>query len=140
MSVIIRAMTIADYPAAHALWSACEGIGLSDADARPAVEGFLARNPGLSFVAVEGEELVGTALCGHDGRRGYLYHLAVRPDRRREGLGRRLADHCLDGLRAAGIGKCHLFVFRSNRAAAAFWERIGWAERQDLMILSRPLP
>ena len=135
----IRAMTIADYDDALALWQAIEGLGLSAADSREAITRYLARNPGLSFVAhADTGELVGAVLCGHDGRRGYLHHLAVRPDCRGHGLGRDLAGHCLAALRAEGIDKCHLFVKRSNTAGQAFWQQTGWTER-SLVLMSKDI-
>lgn len=144
MTPTIREMTIEDYPRVHVLWKASEGIGLSEADERPAIESYLRRNPGMSFVAAEhageAEEIVAAVLCGHDGRRGFIHHLAVRSDRRRLGLGRLLAQRCIDALQGAGIGKCHLFVFRRNRAAIEFWAETGWAERGDLVIMSRSVP
>ena len=142
MNPTIREMTAADHPAAYALWKACEGVGLSESDERPAIESFLERNPGLSFVAFHDDELVGTILGGHDGRRGFIYHLAVRANYRKQGIGGRLVDLSLAALRSAGIIKCHLFVFRSNTKAADFWAGSGWMERSDLFLFSRnpPLP
>ena len=129
-------MTIDDYDAVLALWKASEGIGLSAADERPAIARYLERNPGMSFVACQEGRIVGAVLCGHDGRRGYMHHLAVAPPCRRQGLGRQLVERCLVALAATGIDKCHLFVFGGNSAGVAFWKRIGWTERTDLAILS----
>ncbi len=134
-----RAMTIDDHPAASALWRATPGVGLSSADTREAVQAFLARNPGLSFVAEEGGALVGTALAGSDGRRGYLYHVAVQPDFRGRGVGARLVELCLDALRAQGIAKCHLFVMADNAPGIAFWKAVGWQPRGDLVVMSKSL-
>ena len=138
-AMTIQAMTIADYEEALALWQATEGLGLSAADSREAIARYLARNPGLSFVArSEAGELVGAVLCGHDGRRGYLHHLAVRPDCRGQGLGRELCARCLAALRAEGIDKCHLFVRRANVAGQSFYQRSGWTER-NLIVMSRDI-
>jgi len=137
MSITIRTMTLEDYDAAIALWSGCEGMGLSGADERDNIAMFLARNPGLSFVAYDEEQLVGTVLCGHDGRRGYIYHAAVRPSHRRHGLGQALVARSIAGLRACGIQKSHLMVYVDNKSAQAFWERIGWTLRVDLVLMSR---
>ena len=115
-----------------------EGIGLSEADSYEGIARFLQRNPGLSFVAVQGQELVATILCGHDGRRGLIHHLTVRQDHRLSGLGRSLVRKCLDGLRGQGIGKCHLFVYRRNAEAKAFWVRTGAEERESLSLFSLP--
>jgi ribosomal protein S18 acetylase RimI-like enzyme len=136
MKVEIRPFRLADHPAAVRLWQATEGIGLSDADSLQGITLFLECNPDLSFVGVSGGELVATILCGHDGRRGFIYHLAVEPGHRHRGLGRELVERCLTALRAAGIDKCHLHVFRENVAGLAFWRRIGAEERTSLVTLS----
>lgn len=119
----------ADIAAARALWEATPGIGLSAADEPAALAAYLARNPGLSRLAREGGTLLGTLLCGHDGRRGLFHHLAVAPAARGRGIGRALARAGIDGLRAAGIGKCYLTVLRTNPEGEAFWRRIGAEER-----------
>lgn len=136
----LAAMTIADYEDAIALWQGCDGIGLSAADSREAIARYLARNPGMSFVAREADgRLVGAVLCGHDGRRGYLHHLAVAPGSRKHGLGRALVERCMDALLREGIDRCHLFVFRDNTPGQAFWLSTGWNERKTLVILSRDI-
>jgi ribosomal protein S18 acetylase RimI-like enzyme len=135
--MVIRALEPRHHPAALALWRASEGVGLGTSDSRERFERFLARNPGTSFGAFRGAELVGTALCGHDGRRGYLHHLAVAPAHRGKGLGRDLVARCLDALAHEGIEKCHLFVFGGNADGLAFWARAGWTERTELRMWSR---
>jgi len=137
MAIAIFEFAIAVYDEVLALWRACEGVGLSDADSRENIGRYLARNPGMSFIARDGEKIVGAVLCGHDGRRGYIHHLAVRPDYRRRGVGRALAQKCLDAVRAERIGKCHLFVLNNNAAGARFWKRAGWTPRADIRIMSR---
>ena len=137
MPVNIRSMTIEDYPAAYALWEKAEGVGLSTADQPQAIASYLARNPGISQAAFDGEKLVGIMLCGHDGRRGYIHHLVVADSHRRQGLGRRLVEEGLAALARAGIQKCHIFVFTQNQNAIDFWDEIGWERRQDLMLMSR---
>jgi putative acetyltransferase len=133
-------MTIDDYDAVLELWRSSDGIGLSGSDSRDGIRRYLDRNPGMSLVAVEGTDLVGAILAGHDGRRGYIHHLAVRRDRRGAGLGRRLASGALDRLRAARIEKCHLFVFARNDEARAFWRLSGWSEREDICMMSMAIP
>jgi ribosomal protein S18 acetylase RimI-like enzyme len=136
----IEEMTAADYDEAIALWRKTEGIGLSDADSREGLEPYLKRNPGLSFVARDdADDLVGTALCGHDGRRGYLHHVAVAESRRGQGLGSKLVDLCLERLQALGIRKCHLFVFADNHPARDFWKRRGWTKPEHVVIMSKAL-
>ena len=134
-----RPMTPADIEPALALWRATEGMGLTDVDVPDRLAACLQRNSGLSVVAEDGGRLVGTALCGHDGRRGYLYHVAVTKACRGQGLGQALVQACLDGLAAAGISKCHLFVFAANETGLAFWNHIGWTRRGDVAVFSRNL-
>jgi ribosomal protein S18 acetylase RimI-like enzyme len=139
-TITLREMEVDDYEDAFALWQVTEGIGLSEADSREAIARYLARNPGLSFVArAEDGTLAGAVLCGHDGRRGYLHHLAVRTGCRGQGLGRVLVDHCLAALQAEGIDKCHLFVKRNNPSGLEFWKKIGWSER-SLILMSKDVP
>ncbi|MCO6453300.1 MAG: GNAT family N-acetyltransferase [Caldilineales bacterium] len=133
------AFDIGHYDQALALWQACEGIGLSVADERERIATYLLRNPGLSLVALAGDAVVGAALCGHDGRRGFIHHLAVSQAYRGRGIGRRLAESCLAGLREHGIDKCHLFVVSGNEAAIDFWRASGWFERIDLTLMSKNL-
>lgn len=137
MSILYREMTIEDYEQVYSLWEGSAGIGLSDADSRENIAQYLAHNPGMSFVAYEGETLVGAVLCGHDGRRGYLYHLAVRESHQRNGLGGDLVKHCISVLAAQNIQKCHIFVFKDNDEGIQFWEKVGWELRVDLVINSK---
>lgn len=137
----IREFSSADTPQADDLWKQTPGVGVGSSDSVQAIETFLLRNPGLSFVAMDAADAcVGTLLSGHDGRRGYLYHLAVHPDFRRRGIGRALVERALDGLKQAGISKVHLFVFADNELGKAFWRNQGWLERDDLQIMSQSLP
>ena len=139
MTLEITSMTGADYEDALALWQTSEGIGLTPADSRAGIQLFLERNPGLSLVAREGGRLVGTVLCGHDGRRGYLYHLAVAAAHRSRGLGRSLVEAALARLAACGIRKCHIFVYAHNTGGESFWRQTGWVERTELKIMSRDI-
>jgi len=133
----IRSMTLSDYDAVLALWQASPGVGLSDADSPQAIARFLERNPGLCFVAEVEGALAGAVLCGHDSRRGYLYHLAVHPQFQRRGIGQALVEVCLEGLRQLDIHKCHIFVYGDNEPGLAFWRAGGWVQRFELVILSQ---
>lgn len=139
MYIELREMTIADYEPVYALWKSIEGIGLSDADSKEGIKSFLVRNAGLSYIALDQDRIVGAALCGHDGRRGYIHHLAVHPDHRGQGIGKSLVNRCLFALLKIGISKCHLFVFGDNQGAIEFWKKVGWTQRVELMMMSQYL-
>ena len=138
MTVEIHAFNSRHFNEARNLWEFTEGVGLSEADSQRSIDAFLQRNPGLSFVAVEGEKLVGTILVGHDGRRGLIHHLAVAPACRRRGIGARLVRDGLAALKDAGIQKCHLLVFSNNSRARSFWQALGAEHREALIIYSLP--
>lgn len=121
-----RPLTAGDLPAARLLWSQAEGVELSEGDELNELVGYLARNPDLSFAAFAGPRLVGAVLGGHDGRRGYLYHLAVAPDQRGGGIGRELVERSLAGIRAHGIRRALILVAEGNDGGARFWSRVGW--------------
>jgi putative acetyltransferase len=136
--VAIRDFTVSDCDAVLALWKASEGVGLNDCDTSEGITRYLARNPGLSLVAVEASGgIVGAVLCGHDGRRGYLHHLAVAASHRRGGVGTRLVDTCLQRLNVLGVMKCNIFLYADNAAGRAFWKKIGWSIRPDLVMVQR---
>jgi ribosomal protein S18 acetylase RimI-like enzyme len=123
-----REFSISDYDAALQVWQRVEGLEIAEGDDREGVAQFLARNPGLSRVAVDGSAIVGVALCGHDGRRGHIYHLAVGPAYQGRRLGKRLLDECLDGLRMAGVQRVIILVADDNKRGAEFWKHHGWEE------------
>ena len=137
----IRPMDISYYDQLRALWLATPGMGLNNLDdSREGIAKYLARNPHTSFVATEnGFDLTGAILCGHDGRRGYIYHTCVRADRQGEGVGRALVEATLDALQAEGIHKAALVVFDRNAQGNAFWERMGFTTREDLVYRNRTL-
>jgi N-acetylglutamate synthase len=135
----ISPFMIEDYDEVFSLWRQCEGIGLSDSDSRENIQLYLKRNPGLSFGARGEGRIIGAVLAGHDGRRGYIHHLAVHPDRRRQGVGKKLVDRSLSALKEGGILKCHLFIFNTNTEGLAFWKSTGWELREDISVVSRNL-
>lgn len=128
----IRMMTLDDYDAVIALMNMTPGISIRDADSREATARYLARNPGMSFVAQTDSGLCACVMCGHDGRRGYLQHLLVLPDYRGQDIANRLVQRCLSALETLGIEKCHLDVLKTNHPAAEFWQHQGWKLRTDI--------
>ena len=139
MNTEIVPFGIESYDDVLALWQQCKGVGLSCADSRENVQTYLDRNPGMSFVAMADGKVVGAILAGHDGRRGYMYHLAVHPDRRRQRIGRRLVARCLAVLADSGIQKCHVFIYTDNTDGVMFWKSLGWASRSDIGVISRSI-
>jgi ribosomal protein S18 acetylase RimI-like enzyme len=131
-------MTAGDWDAVTALWRASPGIELNESDTRDAIAAFLERNPELSAVALASAEVVGAVLAGHDGRRGYLHHLAVTPSHRSRGIARALLDRALDRLAALGIVKCNVFILEDNVDGASFWRHAGFGPR-DFRVFQRTL-
>jgi putative acetyltransferase len=132
---IVRPFRVEDYDAVVALWRRTEGVGLNESDTRRAIAAYLRHNPRLSFVAEKDGRIIGAVLCGHDGRRGYLHHLAVSKRHRKCGIGRRLVGVCLAKLRKAGIQKCNIFIFANNAAGMKFWTHTGWNLRTELRLM-----
>ena len=126
-------MTIEDYEGVYALWKKIKGFGIrSIDDSKEGVARFLKRNPTTSVVAEKDGRIVGSILCGHDGRRGCLYHVCVDEDYRRHGIGKRMVVFAMKALKEEKINKVSLIAFTENDIGNAFWNTIGWTERLDL--------
>ena len=126
-------MQIEDYDQVYALWMTIHGFSIRTIDdSREGVERFLKRNPGISVVAEMDGRGVGAILCGHDGRRGCLYHVCVHEAYRMHGIGRAMVVHCMNALQQEGINKVSLIAFTKNDIGNAFWKQIGWTKREDL--------
>ncbi|MHA0858076.1 GNAT family N-acetyltransferase [Paenibacillus sp. CMAA1364] len=135
--VQIREMNMNDYWEVFDLWSNTDGMGLSEADSEESIESFLTRNDGHSYVCIDGEKIIGTVLCGHDGRRGFLYHVAVLKEYRKSGIGKGLVESVLHSLKKAGIMKCHLMVYENNVMGNQYWNNSEWKRRNDILIYSK---
>ena len=131
-----RELVVSEHAALMALWRRCPGISLRDADSAESMQTYLLRNPGLSFIAEDGGTLVGSLMAGHDGRRGYIQHLAVDEAYRRRGIAGRLLELCLDALAGEGIVKSHVHVVADNRDGIDFWSRRGWIHRAEIEMYS----
>ena len=129
----IRKMTIQDYEKVYELWMSCKNMGFNDIDdSKEGIARFLERNPNTSFVALENENLVGIILGGHDGRRGYIYHLSVNENYRKNGIGSSLVKICLEAFKQEKISKVALLVFKYNEVGNSFWEKQGFVLREDI--------
>ena len=120
-------------------WRNIPGVGLNGADTPEGLSAYLRRNPGLSLVVRHEGRIIGAVLCGHDGRRGYLHHLAIADEHRGQGIGKALVERCLSQLGSLGLQKCSIFVYADNDEGSQFWRRNGWLDRNDLKIMQRPL-
>ena len=138
--VFIRPMRPEDYDAVYALWMSSPNMGFNNLDdSREGIERFLRRNPDTCLVALTGDGLAGVILAGQDGRRAYIYHMAVAEACRRQGVGTALLARCLDAIKKEGIHKVALLVFKYNKAGNAFWERQGFTVREDVAYRNREL-
>lgn len=134
----IRFMTINDYEKVYELWSNTSGMGMRSLDdSKEGISKFLLRNPTSNFVAIVNNEIVGVILCGHDGRRGYIYHTAVKTSHRCTGIGKALLEAAYKALEQEGITKMGLVVFKTNDLGNSFWKSKGWQERKDLNYYSK---
>lgn len=130
---MIRAMTLDDYEKVYELWMKIKGFAIrSIDDSREGVERFLNRNPGISVVAEEDGKIIGAILCGHDGRRGCMYHVCVDPEYRLKGIGKSMVVFAMEALKKEKINKVSLIAFTKNDIGNAFWKEIGWTKREDL--------
>lgn len=130
----IRPMSIEDYNEVYKLWTNTDGMGMRSLDDSPeGIDRFLRRNPSTCFIAQEGEDVIGVIFCGHDGRRGFIYHTAVKTDYRGRGIGRALVNAALEALKKEKINKVALVVFTSNNLGNRFWQSLGFDKRDDLV-------
>ncbi len=140
LDYMIREMTEEDYDQIYDLWMSIHGFGIrSIDDSREGVSRFLKRNPTTSVVAVVSTEIVGAILCGHDGRRGCLYHVCVREDYRKHGIGKAMVVACMRALQKERINKVSIIAFKSNSVGNEFWKDAGWTFREDLNYYDFPL-
>ena len=134
-----RDFTIDDYDAAIELWKKVEGLDIAEGDDRDTIRRFLDQNRGLSRVATVGSTMIGAVLCGHDGRRGYIYHLAVAQDHQNRGVGKRLTDECLQRLKRLGLERVNILVAKDNPRGREFWRRCGWEDLDSAAAMGRDI-
>ena len=129
--ILISEFANDDYPVVHVLWQRA-GLWMRPSDGPEATALKLERDPGLFLVARDGDgAIVGTVMGGWDGRRAYVYHLAVLPERLRAGIGSRLMDELEERLRRLGAVKAKLQILTDNEASRAFFERRGYLYETD---------
>lgn len=136
-SLYLQPMNIKDYAEIYKMWNSIPGIELSEADSEESIARYLERNPNLSYVYCKDNKIIGTILCGHDGRRGFIHHTCVLPEYQGQSIGRILVKKALEELKNNKIDQCHIFVFHDNEAGHDFWNRMGWVKRTELSICSK---
>ena len=129
MKYKIIEMKLDKYDELIGFWKSCDGLWVSDDDSYENLKIFLKRNPKSNFVVMHENRIIATIKCSHDGRRGYLHHLGVKEDFRKQGIARELVNECIKVLRKKGINKCRVFVLDSNPEAIKFWRHIGFEEQ-----------
>lgn len=130
--IVIRTMLVSDYDQVARLWTSISGFAIRSLDdSREGISRFLQRNPSTSVVAEKDGEIVGTILCGHDGRQACFYHVCVKKEYRMQGIGTRMAQAATQALAAEKINKAYLIAFKKNEAGNAFWKSVGWDFRDD---------
>jgi putative acetyltransferase len=138
--VRVREFVAGDIRSALELWATTEGIGLNESDTPEALERFLQRNVGFSAIAALGDgTVIGAVLCGHDGRRGTIHHLAVAKSHRGRGVAKHLLQHCVERLEEAQIPRCNLFLYGDNLDGLNFWQHNGWGVVATWQTLQRRL-
>ena len=131
--ITIVPMRPEDYDDVRALWMTISGFGIRVIDdSREDIERFILRNPTTSVVAKDGNRIVGSILCGSDGRQGALYHVCVAKEYRRRGIGTQMVGFCMHQLRYMGVNKVALIAFTTNEAGNAFWNQIGWTKKTNV--------
>lgn len=129
-------MDLSDYGKVISLWQESEGVKLRDTDSIEGIQKYLERNPSLSFIAENEGNILGTIMSGHDGKRGYIQHLAVDPNNRKSGIARHLLSYCLKALEKEGIVKSYVHVLSDNELAKKYWQNRGWVKRTDIEVFS----
>lgn len=136
----IKNMDIKYYDFLIKFWEKIPGIGIGKGDEKENIEKFILKNQDLNFVAInENDDIIASVMCGTDGRRGYIYHLAVDEMYRKKGIGTELVNKVLENLKKITIDKCHIFVFCINDDGIKFWEKIKWKKREDIFVFSKDI-
>lgn len=137
---MIRKMVLSDYESVFELWANTPNMGLRSLDdSKDGIEAFLKRNPETCFIALDGETVTGVILCGHDGRRGYIYHTVVRPNYRNQGIATALINATVAALQKEGITRVCLNVMESNKTGKKFWVNRGWEKKDFLGFYSKSI-
>lgn len=133
LSIDLRLIQDHDYPKLIQLWKSAGCIEVRQTETPAMLVNFLKRNSGCNYAAYAENQLVGAVLAGHDGWRGYLYHMAIHPDYRQQGLGTKIVNAAVEAIQRSGITHIHCLVKRDNIIAQQFWEKCGFDARDELL-------
>ena len=135
MDFKIRTMEETDYEKVYELWTTIHGFAMRSLDdSKEGVTRVLKRNQGLSVLAEADGKVVGSILVGHDGRRACFYHVCVKEEYRKHGIGKAMATEAMMRLKAEGINKVQLVAFKDNDLGNGFWQAEQWIMRDDLNV------
>ena len=133
-------MLFSDYVNVYKLWLNTPGMGLNSIDdSEPGIKKYLHRNPDTCFVAEKESEIIGVILSGHDGRRGLIYHMAVKASEQEQGVGTTLLNYATEALRKEGITKIYIMVFKNNEPGNAFWEKRGFTVPEEILYRAKEI-
>ena len=135
-SCVVELANAADIKPMLYFWRSIPGLGVGLGDTESSLKAFLVRNPTTCLLLRVNGCLMGTVLGGFDGRRGYIYHLAVHPDYQGRGYGKMLLSRVSGQLKDLGAPKIHLFAFGDNHTAEDFYLSQGWEKRRDIQVFS----
>ncbi len=139
MDIQYTRMHTEDYDESFALWQSIPGIRLNSADSVESINNYLARNPGQSFVCRRKGKIIGTVMCGNDGRRAFIYHLAVAPEHRRRGIGAELVRLAMMEQKQRGMDKCALFILNDNISGKEFWMHMGFSYVEEAAAMAKTI-
>jgi ribosomal protein S18 acetylase RimI-like enzyme len=134
----IREFKIGDYPGVRDLWQAA-GLILRLGDDLEDVKLKLQRDPDLFLVTELDDEIVGSVIGGWDGRRGWIYHLSVKPEHQRQGIGAELVREVEKRLVAKGAKKVNAQVYKWNEQSSEFFKAIGYEAQPELIMIGKQL-
>lgn len=129
-----------DYPPVYELWSSMEkGVHVGRSDTAVEIEKKIQRDPDLFLVAECDHKIIGAVMGGYDGRRGLIYHLAVNPSFRGQGIGSRLMDEVEARLRSKGCLKSYLLVTSDNPEVEAYYQKRGWYHMDAIHLFGKDI-
>lgn len=139
MNFTYSIMRIEEYAEIYNLWRSIPGVGLNEADEQENIKAYLLRNPEQSFICESDGRIIGTIMCGNDGRRAFIYHLAVSPEYWHRGIATELVRLVIETQKSLGISKCVLFILNENEAGKNFWTHLGFSTPQEAGTMAKSI-